>query len=717
MSRFSEAKQAFDNTLGKNNELRQSLVPVDGKTQMLIPLRGKGSKPLEEYYKWQFIYALIHSGLYAKDYVGAEVRFPKGSKTSAPLKLDGAIFDDKDWLQRYNDYWRERKAEDLDWLDAHLLAVIEFKRGEKEIERVFTGQVKPAMRLKDPSDAYVLGIYYDTERLFLFHRRNGRFLRYDESKNQKGENSKTGDLSLHLPDSYHLIPSFEKVRHFVHRPAVIDRSNRGIEDLDVISSISTVQVRNGLSGILRTLDRAGLVNQRGYEILIEAFALKIFDEKRNEQNPHKPLEFYVTDEERAFAGLDEAAAQGFIKRMRKIRGEAEVTGQYQTILQKKAIDWKDSDHARVVVATCENFQDFSFVHSSRSDLYQLVFYNFANRFQQQHKQQFLTPIEIIDFLVRIVNPRNGETVFDPCCGIGDFLSLAYVNSQDKPKQWRLSDSNIYGADVSADMIALASLNMLLNGDGQAHLFTVPDKGSIVWKIAVGNPPQPVQLLPKYHKAGTWHQWPDNTRLMQFDVILTNPPFGKGRDYDLSTDYDRQVIEMYKTWLLAGGSSIDLGVVFLENAYHCLREEGRLGIVLSNSITSINRWQRVRNWLMDWMRIVALFDLPAGVFAETDVNTNLIVAYKPKPAELRGLIEQGYSVFVRDIQHVGYEKRTIKRNKEFTNIYRISEETFEIETDAEGRPVLLEDFTATLAEFRQWALGQEETLQRLFIRED
>jgi len=76
----------------------------------------------------------------------------------------------------------------------------------------------------------------------------------------------------------------------------------------------------------------------------------------------------------------------------------------------------------------------------------------------------------------------------------------------------------------------------------------------------------------------------------------------------------------------------------------------------------------------------------------------------------------YSVFVRDIQRVGYEKRTSKRNVYFKPVYRINETTFEVMTDSEGHPLLKEDFTQTIAEFRQWALGQEETLQRLFLKE-
>jgi type I restriction enzyme M protein len=148
-------------------------------------------------------------------------------------------------------------------------------------------------------------------------------LRYDEAKNQKGDQSQVGDLSLHLPDPYHFIPSFKELKNRVHRPSIIDRSRRCVKDLDIITSIGTVQMRDALSNVLRVLDRTGLVNQRGYEILIQTLALKIFDEKRNEQNPTKSLEFYITDEERSFSKLGDKAIQKFIARMKSIWDEAQ----------------------------------------------------------------------------------------------------------------------------------------------------------------------------------------------------------------------------------------------------------------------------------------------------------------------------------------------------------------------------------------------------------
>jgi len=479
-----------------------------------------------------------------------------------------------------------------------------------------------------------------------------------------------------------------------------------------------------------------LVNQRGYGILIQTLALKIFDEKRNERSPQKKLQFYCSDAEAHFKSLAEKPIQTFISRMKGIREQA--SSQYRKILRSQEIDWKNQNHVRSVVAICRAFQDYSFVHSTKSDLYQLVFYNFANSFKRDEAAQFLTPFPVIDFIVKMVNPRDGETILDPCCGIGDFLSLAFVNASDKKPGWQLDDANIYGVDLDENMITLATLNMLLNGDGEAKLFDKPDRGSILSKIAEGDPPYLVDLIPGVHRGGNWHEWPDDTELMKFDVILTNPPFGEDRAYRVASNADRDLIEAYETWHLlrqttdteesskptkgrkqknAGSETIDLGVVFLENAYRSLKPNGRLGIVLSNSIASIGKWADIREWLMQRMRIVALFDLPANVFAETGVSTSIVIAYKPKPASLRKLTEDGYPIFVRDIHHVGYEKRTSKRNVFFNPIYKINEQTFEIQVDHYGNPVLHEEFGETLTGFRKWALGQEEALQKLFLQED
>ena len=110
-STFVGAKNLFDQEYGTTLVLPHSLVPVDGKHLANVSLKNTAGERSEEYFKWQFIYALIHSGLYSKDYLGAEVQFPKGNKKSAPIKIDACIFDDKQWIDYYT-RWRESKDDD-----------------------------------------------------------------------------------------------------------------------------------------------------------------------------------------------------------------------------------------------------------------------------------------------------------------------------------------------------------------------------------------------------------------------------------------------------------------------------------------------------------------------------------------------------------------------------------------------------------------------------
>lgn len=719
MKTFLQAKQEFDQQFSNQSEFT-AIVSVNLTLSQRYHIKDSKNLPNEQYYKWQLFYSLIHSGLYQKDYLGAEVYFPKGNKNSAPIKFDGAIFDDIKWFEIYQDWHTKKNQSSLDWLRKHLVGVIEFKKEDsKDVEGVYNQQLKPA--LKESESDFCLGLLYDTERLYLFQKKNNLFLRLDESHNSKGDKSGTKDLSLHLPDTYYKIPSFEQLQKRVTN-ILVDRSKRTIDDLDVVTGIYSKQLTDGISEILRVMDRVGMKNQRGYEILVQILALKIHDEKRSERTrnnldfyksqPEKEkldLLFYISDKEKNFSNLSDEVIQGFLNRMRDLYNEASEI--YHYILKRddtETINWKKESHVRIISEVVEQLQDYSFVKSHKTDLYQIVFYKFANEFSKADKGQFITPLPLIDFLVQIVNPRSIERVFDPTAGIADFLSISYVNSNSK-----LYDKNMYGLDNDEQMVMLAQLNMLLNGDGNAILKFKPDLGSITWKF--DDRDSLVELQPALHKNGQWDNWKDQTKLKKFDVVLTNPPFGENRKFQPKNAREKEIIEMYELWDTArSGNWIDLGIVFLENAYRVLKENGRMGIIVSNSIASIDRWQKAREWLMEKMRIVALFDLPANVFADTGVNTTLIVAYKPSVAELKKLQQGNYDVFIKDVRKVGYEVRTSKRVKFFNPIYKIDEKTFEIELDEQGSPRLDEEFTETVFNFKDWCLGQEKTLQELFV---
>lgn len=720
MSSFSHYKNRFD-TENANASTYNAFLPVHLSFNTSHNIRNKKGEPNEEYYKWQFFYSLISSGLYAKDYIGVELHFPKGNKSSAPIIFDGAIFDDKDWFSYYEKFHVTKDQTALDWLRKHIIAVIEFKReNSKNIESVWNQQLKPA--LKECENNFCLGIMYDTEKLYLFKKQDIYFIRFDDGYNMKKEHSSTKELNLHLPDSYYKLPNFNQLVQRVFNP-VIDRSCRTIDELDIITGAYSAQLSDGISAIIRTMDKVSLKNQRGYEMLIQTLALKIFDEKRcqrriknnldfyktDKEHEAIDLKFYVTPQEKNYINLSDDNVVSFVERMRKLYNEA--SQEYTSIMDytdTDTINWKKTEHIRVISEIVQQFQDYSFVLSQKTDLYQIVFYKFASEFSKADKGQFVTPIHLIDFLVKIVNPKVGEKIIDPTAGIADFLSVSFVNSKQT-----LEDRNFYGIDNDEQMIKLAQLNMLLNGDGNSILKHKPDKGSIVWKFDERD--NLVQLEPKLHKNGNWDNWRDETRLKKFDIVLTNPPFGNGRKYIPANEYDKEVAEMYELWNIArSGNGIDLGLIFLENAYRILGENGRMGIVLSNSIASIAEFEKAREWLLSKMRIVACFDMPANVFAETGVNTTVIIAYKPSDKELEKLQKQDYQIFMRCIDNVGYKVCTDDRIKRFEPIYKRDNVTFEILTDNESTPQLLEDFSETVSEFQEWCKQQEETLKDIFL---
>ena len=724
LKRFSTLKEQFDKEYG-NKDAYIANVPVNLTLNKKCKIKSKNGDRNEEYYKWQFVYSIISSGLYNKEFIGVEVCLPKGNKNSAPIKFDAAVFKSNAWFEHYKNFHQTNSQDELDWLRNNIICVIEFKNENcKNVEVVYNQQLKPG--IKEVDSAYAIGMLYDTEKLYIFRKKKDKIVRFDETLNKKGDDSGIKELSLDIPDAYSKIPSFNQIiKNIEYTPT--DRSNRTVYDLDIITGAATNQLKDSVAAILKVMESQSMINERGYEILIQILALKIFDEKRSQEmyvdaSDNRKLDFYaqeyelqkmdllfyINDKERDFIKLSDEDIQEFIARMRKLYNQA--SAKYHYILKEndeETITWGKESHIHIISEIVKQFQDFSFILSSQTDLYQLVFYQFASEFSKAKNGQFVTPIPVIDFLVNIVNPKRSETVIDPTVGIADFLALSYKRSGGK-----LNDDNLYGVDNDDQMIMLAQLNMLLNGDGNSNLKYKPDKGSITWKFDSRN--ELVELDPTLHKNGNWDNWGKQKQLKKFDVVLTNPPFGEGRKYEAKTASDKKIIEMYELWDIARDSnSIDLGLVFLENAYRILDENGRMGIILSNSLASVDKWAKAREWLMKKMRIVALFDLPSNIFADTGVNTTILVAYKPKQERLNALIEQNYNVFIKDIKKVGYEVKTSNRVKYFDKQYKLDDD-FSIKVDREGNPIIDEEFTDTLKEFQDWCLTQEKELQDIFL---
>lgn len=707
MKKFEELRADYS-VAHKSDKAVSCFLPVHltkGKTE--TALFKKDGSHNEQYFKWEFLSCYVGAGLCAKDYIGVEVCFPKGNKGASMIKMDAAIFDDKTWFSHYEALHTKKddsKWDELNWLKDHLVCAVEFKKeGSKDVKGVFTSQLKTYMN--ESSRNVVFGILYDEGRLYLFRTLGKEYFRLSDEFNieNKGKTEPTFDV----PDAYSNMLSFEDMLSYdTATKTIADYSGRALTDLGIISKTDSKRLNDALYQILHTMDKCGLVNQKGYNILIQLLALKIYDEKHHSGD----LKYYINLDEAKFTSITDDGLQEFLQRIESIRLAAKSS--YTKILDENYFDSTNENQIKVVIEIVRQFQNYSFTHSERNNLYQLVFYQFASQFSKADNAQFITPLQIIDFIVDIVNPKHNESIIDPTVGIADFLSVSYVKSNGE-----LNDNNVFGMDIDEDMVKLATLNMLLNGDGNATIEAQSDGlGSIASKFDdKGNI---VKLIPRTEKQehnynGKWDNRVDGKRLKKFDIVLTNPPFGEARSW-IPDGKDIGIAECYELWNRYGQTKIDEGIIFLENAVRVLKEGGRMAIVLSNSIASIDAHKEARKWLLENMRIVAIIDLPPNIFAEAGVAPTLIFAYKPSKKELAKLRADNYQVFSKEIKKVGYEVKTKNKVKYFETQFKINPITFEKEINADGTAKLDEEFTETVREFKQWCNTQEETLKKLFL---
>lgn len=133
---FSQARIKYNNEYLGKKFLPKSICTVDGKFVDNISIKDVHGEPNEEFYKWQFIYSLVNAELIpSRDYIGAEIYFPKGNIHSDPIKIDSVIFSDIKWIDYYRKYRDNPKDVDsLQKVRELAVGVIEYKRNDKSIE-------------------------------------------------------------------------------------------------------------------------------------------------------------------------------------------------------------------------------------------------------------------------------------------------------------------------------------------------------------------------------------------------------------------------------------------------------------------------------------------------------------------------------------------------------------------------------------------------------
>jgi type I restriction enzyme M protein len=237
--------------------------------------------------------------------------------------------------------------------------------------------------------------------------------------------------------------------------------------------------------------------------------------------------------------------------------------------------------------------------------------------------QFFTPREVIRAMVHTVNPQLGQTVYDPCCGTGGFLAVAYEHIARRLGQSAtstdidmLKHDTFFGREKENLVFPIALANLVLHGIDQPNL----------WH---GN-----SLTRRATYAALFDQAPK-----AFDVILTNPPFGGKEGTDAQKNF------AYET------SSTQ--VLFVQDILGELAPQGTCAIVLDEGLlfrTNESAFVETKRKLVDECDLWAIVSLPGGVFstAGAGVKTNLLFFTKGKKTK---------KIWYYDLSYVKVGKKT------------------------------------------------------------
>ena len=405
-------------------------------------------------------------------------------------------------------------------------------------------------------------------------------------------------------------------------------------------------------------------------------------------------------------------------------GEKYNPGYLQTIFEKTKTDFgkdkifdKDGKinlRENTIKAIVEKLERYN-LSATSTDVKGIAFEKFLGKTFRGEIGQFFTPRPIVEFMVKMLEPKEGDVICDPASGSGGFLIRFFEIVREKisravdeeyrikreeisgqsdiseekkarlltevyeelgkgldpsienSRMWRLANRYIYGTDANDRMARTSKMNMIMHGDGHGGI---------------------------HHHDGFLNV--NGIFEERFDIVLTNPPFGQAVELDdvvvaSQLEIDEEAKSYYRNvygpaydetqaklkahlgkpiaslFELPRGRSIRTEILFIERCLSLLKPGGRFGIVLPEGVFNNPSLARVRQFAEDKAFVRAVVSLPQETFFSTgaSVKASLLFMQKFTEAEAekwqwplkkygrdKAKEEFDYPIFMCEAEHVG-----------------------------------------------------------------
>ena len=247
--------------------------------------------------------------------------------------------------------------------------------------------------------------------------------------------------------------------------------------------------------------------------------------------------------------------------------------------------------------------------------------------------EFYTPKGVVRTIVKLIDPKPGQLVYDPTCGSGGMLleSCKHIANQEGGKLFGRPNVAIFGQEKNLGTWAIAKLN--------AYLHNLKDP-SILRGDTLTNP-----------------RHTTDTSLRTFDRVIANPPFSQKMwwqkaetNLEKKTDKDgkeKEIAPTYKKVVKDEFGRFQFGIpprgygdlAFFQHMLAVLKDDGKLGIVLPHGVLFRGGEEgKIREKLLtekDWVE--GIIGLPTALFYNTGISASIIIINKNKPEHLKNKI--------------------------------------------------------------------------------
>lgn len=213
--------------------------------------------------------------------------------------------------------------------------------------------------------------------------------------------------------------------------------------------------------------------------------------------------------------------------------------------------------------------------------------------------QYFTPRPLIDAMVEVMDPQPGTAIHDPACGTGGFLLSAWDHMKSNPqaadrRMQRKMRGGLSGVDIVPDVVRLCAMNLYLHGAALDEC--------------------PIERADALNSAGD----------KKYQMVLTNPPFGKKQGYRIVGD-DGEIETEHEDYnrpdFIKTTSNKQLN--FLQHIMSILAIDGRAAVVLPDNVLFEGTGAEIRQRLLNIYDFHTLLRLPTGIFYKQGVKANVL----------------------------------------------------------------------------------------------